>query len=676
LLDNPLSVSEDSTFNKYFQDQELIAEIDKDLARLTPIGEKQELFQSEDTIELMRSVLFLWSKEHPDTSYRQGMHDLLSIVIYVLSEGAAEAEHSEVFVASAPAKTAPPTPPAAEAAKEGETTTEEGEGADSAEPRAEAEAAAGATDEETEAEIEKDNQAFLNFDATCRILCDWENAEGDAHFLFTALMDYMLPLYQVDSKEEREARMKERKKKNKPAADLGGGALGISTEGLLGIPEKAQTTASTVFPIQTISKHIYEVLLRRIDPSLFTHLAKVEVQPELFLLRWLRLLFAREFHISDILCIWDEMLASTVQTVTDGKEGFKLLQEVCAVMVWQKREQLLQSDFSGCLQQLMQGEPPTPGEMPALLQKAKDIANPTRMAEVNQAVQHEGWVLVKPLDAEGRPWCREYHVICGCTAKHFATFQHSLAHFNIRSATITAVALSAKYQNACVVTTKDIGRYIVSCSSGEDLGAWMGALHTAVDIHSGVTKPLPPLIEVVTFVDGPLGVILKQPAAHRGGPLEVSGFKDDPSGGPGQAARAGVLTLGDQLEAVNGIDATALSMRELVTLMEGVGARPLYLAFRHKIAVEAVADTNPLAGISAPAQEASRSEPSLKGPVLLDGEVVFATVEAALEEIHFIVTMGSTIQRQYAAGMIFLTNYRCCFFAYVDGDNRTPRWQM
>ena len=87
LLDNPLSVAEDSSWNKYFQDEELISEINKDLERLTPLGDKPELFESDDTIQAMRSVLFVWSKQHPETKYRQGMHDLLGEILYALSDG-------------------------------------------------------------------------------------------------------------------------------------------------------------------------------------------------------------------------------------------------------------------------------------------------------------------------------------------------------------------------------------------------------------------------------------------------------------------------------------------------------------------------------------------------------------------------------------------------------------
>ena len=50
----------------------------------------------------MRSVLFLWSKQHPETKYRQGMHDLLAEVFFALSEGSNEIENSHELFAPAP----------------------------------------------------------------------------------------------------------------------------------------------------------------------------------------------------------------------------------------------------------------------------------------------------------------------------------------------------------------------------------------------------------------------------------------------------------------------------------------------------------------------------------------------------------------------------------------------
>ena len=42
-------------------------------------------------------------------------------------------------------------------------------------------------------------------------------------------------------------------------------------------------------------------LLEKKDSELYSHIAKVhQVEPQLYVLRWLRLVFTREFHIDDV----------------------------------------------------------------------------------------------------------------------------------------------------------------------------------------------------------------------------------------------------------------------------------------------------------------------------------------------------------------------------------------
>ena len=44
------------------------------------------------------------------------------------------------------------------------------------------------------------------------------------------------------------------------------------------------------------------------DPTLITHLESFEIVPSMFLLRWLRLLICREFHLEAVLYLWDRLL--------------------------------------------------------------------------------------------------------------------------------------------------------------------------------------------------------------------------------------------------------------------------------------------------------------------------------------------------------------------------------
>lgn len=55
--------------------------IQQDLSRLYP---EYSFFWQEKVQEILNNILFIWSKENPIPSYRQGMHELLAVVFLVL----------------------------------------------------------------------------------------------------------------------------------------------------------------------------------------------------------------------------------------------------------------------------------------------------------------------------------------------------------------------------------------------------------------------------------------------------------------------------------------------------------------------------------------------------------------------------------------------------------------
>lgn len=69
------------------------------------------------------------------------------------------------------------------------------------------------------------------------------------------------------------------------------------------------STPSTSSPIVERSKRIHEQLLRQADLELAEHLSAIEVLPQIFLIRWIRLLFGREFAFDDVLSLWDVLFA-------------------------------------------------------------------------------------------------------------------------------------------------------------------------------------------------------------------------------------------------------------------------------------------------------------------------------------------------------------------------------
>ncbi|KAL7789271.1 RabGAP/TBC [Trichoderma afarasin] len=98
------------------------------------------------------------------------------------------------------------------------------------------------------------------------------------------------------------------------------------------------------------SKFIHEVCLQKIDPELAAHLTSIEILPQIFLIRWIRLLFSREFPFNQFLVLWDTILAVD--------PSLDLIDLVCCAMLLRIRWQLLESDYSVCLQLLLKYPPP------------------------------------------------------------------------------------------------------------------------------------------------------------------------------------------------------------------------------------------------------------------------------------------------------------------------------
>lgn len=79
--DDPLSQSNQSVWNQHFCDQELFAVIRQDVIRTFP---GVDFYRRTPIQELMTNVLFCYAREHPSMCYRQGMHEILAPVLFVM----------------------------------------------------------------------------------------------------------------------------------------------------------------------------------------------------------------------------------------------------------------------------------------------------------------------------------------------------------------------------------------------------------------------------------------------------------------------------------------------------------------------------------------------------------------------------------------------------------------
>ncbi|ODA82773.1 hypothetical protein RJ55_01282 [Drechmeria coniospora] len=145
--------------------------------------------------------------------------------------------------------------------------------------------------------------------------------EHDAYTLFSQLMEHAHAFYEVNDWGE---------------ASTGAPAGNGFREQRSAIVERSQV--------------IHQVCLQKVDEELAAHLTSVDVLPQIFLIRWIRLLFSREFPFEQFLVLWDTIFAVDA--------SLDLINLLCCAMLIRIRWQLLEADYSGCLQLLLKYPPP------------------------------------------------------------------------------------------------------------------------------------------------------------------------------------------------------------------------------------------------------------------------------------------------------------------------------
>ncbi|KAI1417575.1 RabGAP/TBC [Hypoxylon sp. FL1857] len=252
---DPLADDADSPWNTVRHDEALRAEILQDVQRLPD----EPFYHLPHIQTLILDVLFIYCKLNPDIGgYRQGMHELLAPIVYVVEQDAID-----------------PVDAASDA---------------SADPRM----------------VEMLDASFI---------------EHDAFALFSNVMDHAKSFYEVGE---------------------------TAASAPLATFDQNPSTSSIVDK----SQYIHEVCLYKVDPELSTHLKNIEILPQVFLIRWIRLLFSREFPFDQMLVLWD--------TLFSIDPSLKLIDLICTAMLIRIRWDLLNADYTVALQLLLKYPPPQP----------------------------------------------------------------------------------------------------------------------------------------------------------------------------------------------------------------------------------------------------------------------------------------------------------------------------
>lgn len=113
-------------------------------------------------------------------------------------------------------------------------------------------------------------------------------------------------------------------------------------------------------PVIEASSALYN-LLSVVDSSLHSHLVELGVEPQYFGLRWLRVLFGREFSLGDLLVVWDEIFASdnskldkeTENGILCSPRGALIAAMAVSMMLYLRSSLLATENATTCLQRLL-----------------------------------------------------------------------------------------------------------------------------------------------------------------------------------------------------------------------------------------------------------------------------------------------------------------------------------
>ncbi|XP_037030686.1 TBC1 domain family member 5 [Bradysia coprophila] len=258
IQDDPLSQSQQSIWNQHFCDKELCAVIKQDVVRTFP---GVEFYRKPFIQEIMINILFCYARENAMMCYRQGMHEILAPILFVL--------HS-------------------------------------------------------------DHQAFLHFrdgsheqiGSNLIEVLNPDFLEEDSYFIFAKIMRGIESYYRIND-------------------------LIPSSSGYFPATPTTPQDDLNKSKLEVVGQlnFIRDKILAKEDLQLHNHLIKLDIPLPIFGIRWLRLLFGREFPLQDLLVLWDAIFAVGNQ--------FELTNFIVVAMLIGIRHQLMSGDYTTSLTYLM-----------------------------------------------------------------------------------------------------------------------------------------------------------------------------------------------------------------------------------------------------------------------------------------------------------------------------------
>ena len=89
--------------------------------------------------------------------------------------------------------------------------------------------------------------------------------------------------------------------------------------------------------------------LKSLDNELYAHFKKIDLNCEVFLQRFLRCIFCREFNLDDVYIIWDIIFYDNYVNRNKEKYDFIYMEYICIAMIFKIRDVLKDADQNECL---------------------------------------------------------------------------------------------------------------------------------------------------------------------------------------------------------------------------------------------------------------------------------------------------------------------------------------
>ena len=261
------------------EDEELKHLINLDLSRTY---QDVDLFLQSKTKNLLADVLFIWSKENTDISYKQGMNELLA-VFYL-------AFYPYYFITRTKPK--PNKNDILNYIKDNKSIEDHLE----------------------------DIYVFFN---------DEDEFKSDLFFVFDSLMKKGIKnLFNQNKLDKNDS--------NYNIFEL--------------FPNRFKDTVDDDVPtlINRRCSILIKEKLRALDPQLFDHFKQIDLSCSIFLQRWLRCIFNREFQYREVLILWDAIFAYEFSNKKNQKYHLMYMDFIAIAMILRIRDSLIREDQNQC----------------------------------------------------------------------------------------------------------------------------------------------------------------------------------------------------------------------------------------------------------------------------------------------------------------------------------------